>query len=131
MIKRLLRQWLFINYCGQKMGQFEHSNMKRYMLNIFNAQIGHFLNIFVLNIYFIFGFRSIFGFIILLIVNNIIIRFFIRKFLMPLVSLNQLEQQYLKTPRNKRILNFFISLIIVILSFLLFVFSFLIQGIFK
>lgn len=128
---KFLNRWIFINYCGQKIGQFEHSNMKGYMLNIFNAQIGHILNIFVLNIYFILGFRSVFGFIFLLIVDNIIIRFFIRKFLMPLISLNQLEQQYIKTSRNKKLINFSISLVVVIASFLLFVFSFLVQSIFK
>ncbi|PQA96418.1 hypothetical protein SAMN05421796_101413 [Chryseobacterium piscicola] len=130
MIRSIIKQWIFINYCGQKIGQFEHTRMKSYMLNIFNAQIGHFLNIIILNFYLFLGFRSIIGFIILLIVDNILIRKIIKKLIMPNVIINQLEQEYNKTHKWKRVLNFTYSIILVIICFLLFVFSFLIQGVF-
>ncbi|SDM14737.1 hypothetical protein SAMN05216273_114100 [Chryseobacterium taihuense] len=122
MIKSILKQWIFINYCGQKIGQFKGANLKETLLNVTTSNISFIIYGIILLIYGLLGFRSVFYFLLIAVpVEFLITRPLIKKHIMTIASMQELEARYRKTPRWKRIMFFILSLLIIILSVVLFI----------
>ncbi|PQA96419.1 hypothetical protein SAMN05421796_101412 [Chryseobacterium piscicola] len=65
MIKSIIKQWLFINYCGQKIGQFKGADLKETLLNVTTSNISYIVYGIIFNIYLQLGFRSLLLFLII------------------------------------------------------------------
>lgn len=121
MIKSIIKQWLFINYCGQKIGQFKGANLKETLLNVTTSNISFIIYGVILLIYGLLGFRSLFYFLLIAVpVEFLITRPLIKKHIMTIVSMQELEARYKISPRWKRIMFFILAILIVICSIILF-----------
>lgn len=107
----------FYNYCGQKIGQFKGADLKEALLNVITSNISFIIYGIILLIYGLLGFRSIFYFLIIAVpVEFLIIRPIIKKYVMTIISLQELELRYRNTPRWKRIVFFILAILIVLCS---------------
>ncbi|SDM14750.1 hypothetical protein [Chryseobacterium taihuense] len=121
MIRSILKQWLFINYCGQKIGQFKGADLKETLLNITTGNIAIIIYGIFLNIYILLGFKNIFIYLIIAVFFEFIfLRKWIKKKIMPITSIEELNKKYINTPRWKRILFLILSIIIILGSYFIF-----------
>lgn len=122
MIRSILKQWLFINYCGQKIGQFKGADLNETLFNVTTSNISFIIYGTLLLIYGLAGFTSVLLFMLIAILFEFLItRNLIKKYIMTITSIQELEVQYKVTSRWKRITFFFLAILIVILSIILFV----------
>ncbi|SDG66365.1 hypothetical protein [Epilithonimonas hungarica] len=128
MIKSILEQWLFINYCGQKIGQLKGANLKETLLNVTTGNIAIIIYGIILNIYILLGFKNIFIYLVIAILFEFFfLRKWIKKQIMPIISIEKLDANYNVTPRWKRVLFFSLSIIIILGSY--FIFGFILYSI--
>lgn len=121
MIKLLLKKWLFINYCGQKIGQFKGADLKETLLNITTSNISYLVYGIILLIYALLGFKSVLIFMLIAVPFEFLVtRRLIKRYIMTIVSIQELESLYKVTPRWKRILFFILAIFIVVCSVSLF-----------
>ncbi|WP_314243049.1 hypothetical protein [Empedobacter tilapiae] len=121
MVKSIIKQWLFINYCGQKIGQFKGANLKESLLNVTTSNISFIIYGIIALIYGLLGFRSLFYFLLIAVpVEFLIIRPFIKKNIITIISIQELDYHYKGTPKWKRITFFILAILIVIFSVILF-----------
>lgn len=122
MTKSLIKQWLFINYCGQKIGQFKGADLKDSLVNITTSNISFIIYGIIFNIYLQLGFRSLFYFLLVAVPFEFLVtRKLVKKYLMTNVSMYDLEVRYKITPRWKRIAFFVLAILILILSYGIFI----------
>lgn len=121
MIKSFIKQWLFVNYCGQKIGQFKGADLSGTLLNVMNVNISFIIYGIFLDIYILLGFRN---FIVIAVIaipfEFLVTRKLIKRYIMPLISLKELNDLYNLTPRWKRIFYFILAIIILLCSVLSF-----------
>lgn len=121
MIKSIIKKWLFINYCGQKIGQFKGANLKETLLNVTTSNISFIIYGIIVLIYGLLGFRSLFYFLLIGVpIEFLITRPLIKKNIMTIISLQELELRYRNTPRWKRIIFFIFAILILLSSIALF-----------
>lgn len=121
MIRSLIRHWLFINYCGQKIGQFKGADLKDTLLNVTTSNISFIVYGILLNIYILLGFKSFLLFLIVAIPFEFLVtRRLLRRYIMSIISIEELDSLYKSTPRWKRILIFILTLMIIICSVVFF-----------
>ena len=120
----LLKNWIFLNYCFQRIGMWPKPDLDNGILRAFRIQLFTLLAplFFVPYVYFsgkpglgVF----IIGFIAYFIINNTVIKQ-ISKF----INIKRLEEKYNAVNRISRILAFVLGLIITLLSPLFLIFSF-------
>ena len=122
-MNKLLNNWIFINFCGQKIGQFDSNYVIGSLINALSAQITMIVNIPLFICYFSFGFRSFIPLAILIIISLIVVRKSLKAFLKDKLNNIELEKKYKFTTKRKRILYFILSIIMVFGSFLMFGYS--------
>ena len=121
MIKSIIKQWLFINYCGQKIGQFKGADLKESLLNITTSNISFVVYGIILLIYALLGFKSVLFFMVIAVPFEFLVtRRLIKKYILTIFSTQELESLYKVTPQWKRILFFILAIFIVICSVALF-----------
>jgi hypothetical protein len=108
---RLLKVWLFINYCGQKIGQFSGADLKNSLLNVLVAQIAPLINIPIIFTFIYLGYRNFLIVVVLLVLVVWIIRIFLKNILKEHLSLSKLEIKYKSISKNRKILNFALSIL--------------------
>ena len=118
MIKSIIKQWIFINYCGQKLGQFKGTDIKGTLLNVTTANIAVIVYGVILTIYALLGFRNVVCFLLIAIAFEfLVIRKFTKMYILSIMSLDELERRYKETLRWKRVLFFILALLIFITSY--------------
>lgn len=121
MIRLIIKQWLFINYCGQKIGQFKGADLKDTLLNVTTSNISFIVYGILLHIYVLLGFRSFILFLVIAVPFEFLVtRKLVKKYIMSIMSLEELEKQYILIPRWKRILFFILAIIILLFSVVFF-----------
>lgn len=109
---RLLEVWLFINYCGQKIGQFKGADLRVTLLNVLVAQIALLLYIPLIFLYIGLGFRNFYVWLVLMILVVWLTRIFLKKNLKEHLSISELDFKYKSISKKRRILNFSISILL-------------------
>ena len=122
-MNKLLDSWIFVNFCGQKIGQFDSNYVIGSLINALSAQITMIVNIPLFFCFFSFGFRSFIPLTILIIISLIVVRKSLKAFLKDKLNNIELEKKYKFTTKRKRILYFILSIIMVFGSFLMFGYS--------
>ncbi|SDG66401.1 hypothetical protein [Epilithonimonas hungarica] len=121
MITSIMKQWLFINYCGQKIGQLKGANVKETLLNVTTSNLSFIIYGLLLDIYVLLGFRKLWLILIIAIPFEFFVtRPLIKKHIMTIMSVQELEARYKITPRWKRIMFFILAILIVLSSVALF-----------
>jgi hypothetical protein len=109
---KLLDKWLFVNYCGQKIGQFSGSDLRDSLLTVLVAQVVPFFNLLIVILYILVGFRNFYVLLILMVFIAYCTRLFLESFLKEYLLLNRLESKYKAISRKNRILNFVFSILL-------------------
>lgn len=121
MIRSIIKQWLFINYCGQKIGQFKGADLKETLLNVTTSNISFIIYGILSIVCFELGFRNLFYFLLIAVLFEFLItRRLIKKYIMTIMSLQELELKYRITPQWKRIMFFIFAILILLFSIALF-----------
>lgn len=120
---RLLEFWLFINYCGQKIGQFKGADLKNSLLNVLVSQIAPLLFIPAIFIYIGLGFRNFYLYSIIIILVVWLTRIFLKKKLIEHLSINDLEFKYKSISKKRRIFYFSISILLTASATIIFGYS--------
>jgi hypothetical protein len=110
-MNRLLEVWLFVNYCGQKIGQFSGADLKNSLLNVLVAQIAPLINIPIIFTYIYLGYRNYLIVVVLLVLVVWIIRIFLKNILKEHLFVSKLETKYKSISKNRKILNFALSIL--------------------
>lgn len=110
-MNRLLEVWLFVNYCGQKIGQFSGADLRNSLLNVLVAQIAPLINIPIIFTYIYLGYRNFLIVVVLLVLVVWIIRIFLKNILKEHLSISKLEIKYKSISKNRKILNFALSIL--------------------
>lgn len=110
-MSRLIEVWLFINYCGQKIGQFKGADLRITFMNVLVAQIAPLLYIPVIFLYIGLGFRNFYVWIVLMVLVVWLTRIFLKKNLREHLSVDKLEVKYKSISKNRKILNFVLSIL--------------------
>lgn len=108
---RLLEVWLFVNYCGQKIGQFSGADLKNSLLNVLVAQIAPLINIPIIFTYIYLGYRNYLIVVVLLVLVVWVIRIFLKNILKEHLFVSKLETKYKSISKNRKILNFALSIL--------------------
>ncbi len=116
----LLQGWIFINYCGQKIGQFNSKNINNSLINALVSQVAPISFVPLFYIYIMLGFRSFWMIFVLVIFQTFLVSFLIKKSTMGMINIANLENQYKSLARGKRIRNFILAIIITGLSIVCF-----------
>lgn len=119
-----INKWIFINYCGQKIGQFKNVNLYSPLLNVITGQVANLLLIPVFYCYFFIGFRNIFIAILIIIAIVYLTRKCLKKYCMINVTMQELETNYTSISRSCRIFYFVIAMLLTILCIVMFGCSF-------
>ena len=122
-MNRILDEWIFINFCGQKIGQFNTQYIKSGLINALSVQITNILYIPLFICYISVGFRTFLPLIILVIVLAVIANYTLKHLTKHRINLGELEKRYRATSKNTHITNFILSILMVAGSFLIFCFS--------
>jgi len=109
---RLLNKWLFVNYCGQKIGQFNGLDLKNSLLNVLVSQVAPFVNILIVMLYILIGLRNFYVLLIIMALMVYFTRIFLKKSLKEYLLMNKFETKYRSTSKKSRILNFVISILL-------------------
>lgn len=107
---RILNLWLFVNYCGQKIGQFKGADMRNSLLNVLVSQVVPFINILLVFLYISIGFRNFYIFLPLMVSVVCFTKIFLSKCLTNYLLIDDLEAKYKLTPKNRRFLNFVLAI---------------------
>lgn len=122
MINSLIKKWLFINYCGQRIGQFKGADLKNSLVNITTSNISYFVYGIMLAIYLLLGFKSILFFMFIAIPFEFLVtRRLVKRYIMTVVSIHELEELYKQTSQAKRIVLFILAILIFIGCFTIFI----------
>jgi hypothetical protein len=107
----LLEIWLFVNYCGQKIGQFKGADMRNSLLNALVSQIAPLIYVPIIFLYIGFGFRNFYIWLVIMVIVVWLTNILIKKNLEKHLSISKLEIKYKSISRNRRILNFALSIL--------------------
>lgn len=106
----VLKEYLFINYCGQKIGQFKGVDIRVSLLNVIVAQVVPFFSIAITFLYVSIGFRNFWVFALLNLLLVYAIRWYLKKHFFSKIPFPQLEEKFKKASKIRRVLNFFIAI---------------------
>jgi len=120
---RIFNKWIFINYCGQKIGQINTSNIQSSLLNVLVSQIAPLSFIPLFFIYILVGLRSFGLLLVLIIIQAIIVRYGVKSLTRELIDIKDLEHKYRNTKRKERVINFVSAIVMTILCILGFGYS--------
>lgn len=122
MINKIIKQWVFINYCGQKIGQFRGADLKLALLNVTTLNVSFIIYGIIFFIFIKLGFKNVYLYLLISIsFEFLVIRKFVKKYLDQTISISELQKQYKITHIRIRILFFLLSILLVILSVILFI----------
>lgn len=122
-MKKMVDNWILINFCGQKIGQFNSKNIYNDLINILTSQI---TVLFCIPIHWILIKTETISLplvIVLVVITFAIIRYFTQEKI-PKHYVNDLERKYKALERKRRIINFIIAIILTGASIVLFGLSF-------
>ncbi len=122
-MNKLLDGWIFVNFCGQKIGQFGNNYVLDGLLNVLLGEITYFFYIPLFYVYISLGFRAFLPLILLIVIVTIKVRYIFKGLIIRQINIDELEKKYKFAAKRKRILYFILSIIMVVGSFLTFVFS--------
>ena len=108
---RIFNKWIFINYCGQKIGQINTSNIQSSLLNVLVSQIAPLSFIPLFFIYILVGLRSFGLLFVLIVIQAVIVRYGVKSLNRELIDIKDLEHKYRSTNRKKRLINFVLSIV--------------------
>ena len=126
MINKLINNFVFINFCGQKIGHYNDKYIKSNIINVLTMQIAFLMFIPWMYIcILILKFRSFLAIFIPMIIINYVIYYLLKRHLFFKINFHQMTLNYRLITRKRRILNFIFSLVIIIGSFISFCVSLL------
>lgn len=110
-MNKLLEVWLFVNYCGQKIGQFSGADLRNSLLNVLVAQIAPLTYIPMMFLFIGLGFRNFYIWLVLMVLVVWLTRIFLKKNLKEHLSISKLEIKYKSISKRRKILNFVIAIL--------------------
>jgi len=122
-MKKIVDNWILINYCGQKIGQFNSKNIYNDLINISTSQITVLLCI---PIYWLLIKTDIISLplvVVLVVITFAMVRYFTQEKISK-HYVNDLERKYKALDRKVRIINFIIAIVLTGASIVLFGLSF-------
>lgn len=120
---KILEKYLFVNYCGQRLGQFKGADINVALLNAISGQISPIVFIPIFFIYVELGFRSYWGVVTIFVLLLFSIRFLLRKKIVSNVLSYNLDSKFSQISKGQRRINFLLAIFLTIFSFLTFAFS--------
>ena len=123
--ERIINEWVFINYCTQKVGMWDKNDMVDGVCHVFKIEIANLFAPLVFIPYFSFT-SNMKGFYVLLILYIAFIWYspFVNKKLKSKIKGKELRKKYISISKTKRVLNFFLGILIGALCILTLIFSF-------
>ena len=123
MIRSFFDKWIFINYCGQVIGQFSKIHVRQGLINSIVTQVFLLVSIFSVSLPIAFGVRNIFVLLFSLTLTQYYVYKKIKRKLLKL-NFHTLRKRYTDLRRYTRILYFIISILFLLITFFSFAFSF-------
>jgi len=120
---KILEKYLFVNYCGQRLGQFKGADINVALLNAISGQISPIVFIPIFFIYVELGFRSYWGVVTIFVLLLFSIRFLLRKKIVSNVLSYNFDSKFSQISKGQRRINFLLAIFLTIFSFLTFAFS--------
>jgi len=119
-MNRLLNLWFFVNYCGQKIGQFKGADLSNSLLNVLVSQVAPLIYIPLTFSYIGLGFRNFYIWSALIVLVVYFTKIILRKCLANYLVIDNLEAKYKLTSKLKRILYFAIAILLTAGAILIF-----------
>lgn len=126
-----MKEFVFINYCGQKIGQFNKQNLGKSLSNAIVFNLSLIISIPFEVIYLLFFPKSIVVFVVIYIVVTYLLSNYVKQKVITRTTMNVCELRYKTTSKKVRILFFMLSILFVILSVVAFSLSMVIPSYFK
>jgi Ca2+/Na+ antiporter len=113
---KLLRNWIFVHYCGQVIGQWQKKYVPNGVINALIAQIGLSTLAFPVYCFLLIGGTSPSAGAAFVMIYVLALYIFLKKPFLKLIDWHKLEHTYQHTSRLRRILYFILALLMILIS---------------
>ncbi|WP_161889618.1 hypothetical protein [Pontibacter russatus] len=127
-IDRVVWNWVFIHYCGQIIGQWQKKYVYNGLANVLASQVSISTSAIPVFIFLLLGGKSHFWGAILVMGYILSLQVLLKKPLMQLVDLKELERAYQQISRQQRIRKFILAVVMFVFSFFISIASYKVVG---